>query len=93
MAARVLEFQTCRYAALAAAAAQSAANAIAQPGRQSREREVAAQGGKKDNARQWVEHWRAIEHYTGTFDVAAVPDRLFTDDLLVRAIGQAGVGG
>jgi hypothetical protein len=54
---------------------------------------VAARGGKKDNARQWVEHWRAIEYYTGTFDVASVPEQLFTDDLLDRAIGQAGVGG
>jgi len=54
---------------------------------------VAARAGKKDNARQWVEHWRAIEYYMGTFDVASVPERLFTDDLLDRAIGQAGVGG
>jgi hypothetical protein len=62
-------------------------------GGQPRERGRQLEGAKKDNARQWVEHWRAIEHYTGTFDVASVPEQLFTDDLLDRAIGQAGVGG
>lgn len=54
---------------------------------------MAASLRKKDDARQRFYHWRAIEYYTGTFDVSSVPEQLFTDDLLDRAIGQASVGG